>query len=158
MESIGNSERLSGVGRAPQTALCLQVCRRSTSHHPSHRTPVFFSKEHCPLFQAGLSPLMRIMYCSGVWSYVVGEGMAGGSLWPGVPARMHRTTVHVPAATKPPPTTQKHSTCRCHLHTIFHGHPHCHYLGRRLPHRRLLVGRPGPDHILHRHQRRAVLR
>ena len=33
---------------------------------------VFFHNEHCPLFQSKLSLLQRIMYCQGVWSYVVG--------------------------------------------------------------------------------------
>jgi len=33
---------------------------------------VFFHNEHCPLFQSKLSILQRIMYCQGVWSYVVG--------------------------------------------------------------------------------------
>ena len=32
---------------------------------------IFFSR-HCPLVVPGLSPLQRILYCSGVWSYVVG--------------------------------------------------------------------------------------
>ena len=32
---------------------------------------IFFSR-HCPLFVSGLSPLHRVLYCSGVWSYVVG--------------------------------------------------------------------------------------
>jgi hypothetical protein len=31
-----------------------------------------FSRQYCPLTQAKLSWFMRIMYCSGVWSYVVG--------------------------------------------------------------------------------------
>ena len=31
-----------------------------------------FSGEHCPLFQRDLPWFQRIMYCSGVWSYVVG--------------------------------------------------------------------------------------
>lgn len=33
---------------------------------------VFFHNTHCPLFQHGLSYLQRIMYCQGVWSYIVG--------------------------------------------------------------------------------------
>ena len=33
---------------------------------------VFFHNTHCPLFQHGLSWLQRIMYCQGVWSYIVG--------------------------------------------------------------------------------------
>ena len=33
---------------------------------------IMFSREHCPLFQRKLSVGMRIMYCSGVWSYIVG--------------------------------------------------------------------------------------
>lgn len=31
---------------------------------------MFFSR-HSPLLQSGLSPFMRLLYCSGVWSYVV---------------------------------------------------------------------------------------
>ena len=30
------------------------------------------SRQHSPLTIRGLSPFMRIMYCSGVWSYIVG--------------------------------------------------------------------------------------
>lgn len=33
---------------------------------------VVLSRKHCPLFHRGLSFGMRIMYCSGVWSYIVG--------------------------------------------------------------------------------------
>ena len=32
---------------------------------------IVLSNEHCPLFQTRLSWFQRIMYCSGVWSYVV---------------------------------------------------------------------------------------
>ena len=31
-----------------------------------------FSRQHCPLLQRRLSLFMKLMYCSGVWSYVVG--------------------------------------------------------------------------------------
>ena len=31
-----------------------------------------FSGEHCPLFQKDLNLFQRLMYCSGVWSYIVG--------------------------------------------------------------------------------------
>lgn len=31
-----------------------------------------FSPKHCPLLQRRLSLFMKLMYCSGVWSYVVG--------------------------------------------------------------------------------------
>ena len=31
-----------------------------------------FSREHCPLFQKDLNLFQRLMYCSGVWSYIVG--------------------------------------------------------------------------------------
>ena len=34
---------------------------------------IMFSRQYCPLFQRRLSPLMRLLYCSGVWSYVVGR-------------------------------------------------------------------------------------
>ena len=33
---------------------------------------IVFSGEHCPLFQRDLPWFQRIMYCSGVWSYIVG--------------------------------------------------------------------------------------
>ncbi len=33
---------------------------------------IVLSNEHCPLFQKDLSIFQRLMYCSGVWSYVVG--------------------------------------------------------------------------------------
>ena len=31
-----------------------------------------FSSKHCPLLQRRLSLFMKLMYCSGVWSYIVG--------------------------------------------------------------------------------------
>ena len=31
-----------------------------------------FNKTHCPLTQQRLSFFMKVLYCSGVWSYVVG--------------------------------------------------------------------------------------
>lgn len=33
---------------------------------------IVLSRRHSPLMIRGLSPFMRIMYCSGVWSYIVG--------------------------------------------------------------------------------------
>ena len=33
---------------------------------------IMFSWQHCPLFQRKLSWIMRILYSSGVWSYIVG--------------------------------------------------------------------------------------
>ena len=33
---------------------------------------IMFSWQHCPLLQRGLPLAMRIMYISGVWSYIVG--------------------------------------------------------------------------------------
>ena len=43
-------------------------CARSLQGH----FQIVLSVEHCPLFQKELPVLMRIMYCFGVWSYVVG--------------------------------------------------------------------------------------
>jgi hypothetical protein len=43
-------------------------CLRSLQGH----FQIVLSVEHCPLFQKELPVLMRIMYCFGVWSYVVG--------------------------------------------------------------------------------------
>lgn len=33
---------------------------------------IMFSRQHCPLLQRRLSLFMKLMYCTGVWSYVVG--------------------------------------------------------------------------------------
>lgn len=33
---------------------------------------IVLSNEHCPLFQKDLNWFQRLMYCSGVWSYIVG--------------------------------------------------------------------------------------
>lgn len=33
---------------------------------------IIFNPKRCPLFQRKLSIPMRLMYCSGVWSYCVG--------------------------------------------------------------------------------------
>ena len=33
---------------------------------------IILNRQHCPLLQKDLSIPMRIMYASGVWSYVVG--------------------------------------------------------------------------------------
>ena len=33
---------------------------------------IVLSRRHSPLMIRGLSPFMRILYCSGVWSYIVG--------------------------------------------------------------------------------------
>ena len=33
---------------------------------------IVLSNDHCPLFQSRLTWFQRIMYCSGVWSYIVG--------------------------------------------------------------------------------------
>ena len=32
---------------------------------------VIFSRQHCPLFQRKLGLMMKVLYCSGVWSYIV---------------------------------------------------------------------------------------
>ncbi len=33
---------------------------------------IMFSWQHCPLLQSDLPMFMRVMYISGVWSYIVG--------------------------------------------------------------------------------------
>ena len=33
---------------------------------------IVLSRKHSPFVVKGLSPFMRILYCSGVWSYIVG--------------------------------------------------------------------------------------
>ena len=45
----------------------LRVCCAVQGHFQ-----IVLSRHHSPLMIRGLSPFMRIMYCSGVWSYIVG--------------------------------------------------------------------------------------
>ena len=33
---------------------------------------IVLNNDHCPLFQKDLSWFQRLMYCSGVWAYIVG--------------------------------------------------------------------------------------
>lgn len=33
---------------------------------------IVLNNEHCPLFQKDMSWFQRLMYCSGVWAYIVG--------------------------------------------------------------------------------------
>ena len=52
-------------------------CIMLTSAEPALHTvqghfQIVFSTEHCPLFQRNLPWFQRLMYCSGVWSYIVG--------------------------------------------------------------------------------------
>ncbi|KAK9865087.1 hypothetical protein WJX84_007198 [Apatococcus fuscideae] len=56
------------VGEAPdQIRNCFQQRSRWTKGH----FQIMFNPKVCPLFQSELSWGMRLMYCSGVWSYVV---------------------------------------------------------------------------------------
>lgn len=60
--------------------LSLTGCQRTGSPHAGHALgcdsqghfQIMFNWQHCPLFQSKLSWPMRIMYSSGVWSYIVG--------------------------------------------------------------------------------------
>jgi len=56
------------VGEAPdQIRNCFQQRSRWCKGH----FQVMFSKDHCPLLQRKLSFFMKVLFCSGVWSYVV---------------------------------------------------------------------------------------
>lgn len=56
------------VGEAPdQIRNCFQQRSRWCKGH----FQVMFSKQHCPLLQRKLGFFMKILFCSGVWSYVV---------------------------------------------------------------------------------------
>ncbi|KAK9864111.1 hypothetical protein WJX84_001594 [Apatococcus fuscideae] len=58
------------VGEAPdQIRNCFQQRSRWTKGH----FQIMFNPKVCPLFQSELSFGMRLMYCSGVWSYVGGR-------------------------------------------------------------------------------------
>ncbi|KAK9857954.1 hypothetical protein WJX84_008696, partial [Apatococcus fuscideae] len=62
-------EEYLAVGEAPdQVRNCFQQRSRWCKGH----FQIFLSRRHCPLFQRGLSFFQRMMYCTGVWSYVVG--------------------------------------------------------------------------------------
>ena len=52
----------SGV-KAPLTCGC---------HIPQGHFQIVLDTDRCPLFLDGLSWFQKIMYCSGVWAYVVG--------------------------------------------------------------------------------------
>ncbi len=40
--------------------------------HVQGHFQIVLNNDHCPLFQKDLSWFQRLMYCSGVWAYVVG--------------------------------------------------------------------------------------
>lgn len=42
------------------------------NHAAQGHFQIVFSGSHCPLFQRDLPWFQRLMYCSGVWSYIVG--------------------------------------------------------------------------------------
>ena len=49
----------------------MRNCFQQRSRWCKGHFQIFFG-QHCPLLQKGLSPFMRILYCSGVWNYWVG--------------------------------------------------------------------------------------
>jgi len=57
------------VGEAPEQ---LRNCFQQRSRWCKGHFQIMLSSDHCPLFQTGLPPWQRLMYCTGVWSYVVG--------------------------------------------------------------------------------------
>eukprot|EP00884_Botryococcus_braunii_P018967 jgi/Botrbrau1/5754/Bobra.0134s0026.2 len=62
-------EEYLAVGEAPeQVRNCFQQRSRWCKGH----FQIIMSREHSPLFQKRLSFGMKILYCSGVWSYMVG--------------------------------------------------------------------------------------
>ncbi|KAK9804363.1 hypothetical protein WJX72_009368 [[Myrmecia] bisecta] len=62
-------EEYLAIGEAPeQVRNCFQQRSRWCKGH----FQMVLSREHCPLFQRKLSLGMKILYCSGVWSYIVG--------------------------------------------------------------------------------------
>lgn len=56
------------IGEAPDA---VRNCFQQRSRWCKGHFQIFFGP-HCPLLQRGLSPFMRILYCSGVWNYWVG--------------------------------------------------------------------------------------
>ena len=50
----------------------LKPCRNVSLCCMQGHFQIVLSRHHSPLMIRGLSPFMRIMYCSGVWSYIVG--------------------------------------------------------------------------------------
>ncbi|KAK9904260.1 hypothetical protein WJX75_007984 [Coccomyxa subellipsoidea] len=62
-------EEYLAVGEAPEQ---VRNCFQQRSRWAKGHFQIVLSNEHCPLFQKDLSWFQRLMYCSGVWSYVVG--------------------------------------------------------------------------------------
>lgn len=69
------SKACAVVSPPPVPALCttflkladLSVCIALQGHFQ-----IVLNNDHCPLFQKDLSWFQRLMYCSGVWAYIVG--------------------------------------------------------------------------------------
>ncbi|CAL8470908.1 g10450 [Coccomyxa elongata] len=57
------------IGEAPDQ---IRNCYQQRSRWCKGHFQIMFNWMHCPLFQSKLSWPMRIMYSSGVWSYIVG--------------------------------------------------------------------------------------
>ena len=66
------------VGEAPEQ---LRNCFQQRSRWCKGHFQIMLSSEHCPLFQDKLPFWQRIMYCTGVWSYIVGA--VSGVVWGG---------------------------------------------------------------------------
>jgi hypothetical protein len=64
--------RRSGRGSGARSQAAVRNCYQQRSRWCKGHFQIFFSAAHCPLLQKGLSPFMRILYCSGVWNYWVG--------------------------------------------------------------------------------------
>ena len=57
---------------SPSRKLLCAVLSTEAGMHAQGHFQIILNRQHCPLLQRDLSPFMRIMYASGVWSYIVG--------------------------------------------------------------------------------------
>ena len=163
------------------------AARADAPHGEQGHFQIILNRQHCPLLQRELTPFMRLMYASGVWSYIVG-------------AISTPFFIIVPMARAPWPCWPRHAVqrsesdrisgictkcwavaCRLHPHACcaqqaqqpaYRLDPACrcrqarrstssmhadHDLGGHLPHCGHLVGCAGPDGLLRGHQQCALL-
>ena len=66
------------VGEAPEQ---LRNCFQQRSRWCKGHFQIMLSSDHCPLFQEQLPWFQRLMYCTGVWSYIVGAVSLLWNVW-----------------------------------------------------------------------------
>ena len=102
---------------------------------------IMFSWRHCPMLQRNLSIFMRIMYMSGVWSYIVGA--ISTPLFMLIPM----VSVQLPAGCIQGYFVPRYCACSCHLRLPLRHYCAAHHLVRHLSHHHKLVDGIGAHHL-----------